>query len=242
MRCRNIFKAKEGSKDNSFCVACPDFLCSFFSGRCHLLGFTVASEIQWNKSLREIMAWKMSSKTQIQLTTRVNREAKTPTVFRWSENVLLKCINGLSLNIPLRKIVSGQRRGFSKFRPNSWNLVTRNKFWERGRGPALCLIPAHLHQSFREQFSVKLSETKNLVAGVTKNKTWFPCHLSPTSYLFDQAYVCLFSFDQYNLQELSMILPSPCCLVFSLMPQCPGLYKAVCHPVSPVTRRCQPGH
>ena len=171
MRCRNIFKVKEGSKDNSFCVACPDFLCSFFSGRCHLLGFTVASEIQWNKSIREIMAWKMSSKTQIQLTTRVNREAKTPTVFRWSENVLLKYITACPWTF-LRKIVSGQRRGFSKFRPKTWNLVTRNKFWERGRGPALCLITAHLHQSFREQFSVKLSsETKNLVAGDTKNKT-----------------------------------------------------------------------
>ena len=109
MRCWNIFKAKEGSKDNSFCVACPDFLCSFFSGRCHLLGFTVASEIQWNKSLREIMAWKMSSKTQIQLTTRVNREAKTPTVFRWSENVLWKCIMArLVLEPPRGKLSRGK--------------------------------------------------------------------------------------------------------------------------------------
>ena len=45
--------------------------------------------------------------------------------------------------------------------------MTRNKFWERGRGPTLCLITARHHQSFREQFSVKLSETKYL-AGVTK--------------------------------------------------------------------------
>ena len=107
--------------------------------------------------------------------------------------------------------------------------MTRNKFWERGRGPALCLITARHHQSFREQFSVKLSETKYL-AGVTKKHEFYP-------YPFYLA-ICVGNHWFWPSQFSSIkdyrrfcVHPALC-----FCPHCPGLYKAVCHPLSPVTR------
>ena len=142
------------------------------------------------------MEWKMSSKTRIPLNHRRHQQfLEDQRIKNFLKYLtIIRCLD-LADDCPWTyrgKIVSGQRRRFSKFRPKTWNLVTRNKFWERGRGPALCLITARHHQSFREQFSVKLSETKYL-AGVNKKHIYefFPYKLF-ICFDIHSLFLCLF--------------------------------------------------